>query len=550
MKLKIKGKGAVSLSKRDFVASGGEGSVYARGSTAYKIYTNPKRMIPVAKIDELSVLSLPNIIRPQDVLLNTRTKPVGYTMRYVQDTYSLCQLFTKAFKKRNNVQTAQLLKLAQVLQDGVKHVHEKGILVVDLNEMNFLVSAAFDDVYFIDVDSYQTKSFQATAIMDSIRDYQAKRFDENSDWFSWAIVTFQLFMGIHPYKGKHKDVKKLEDRMKANLSVFNAEVSIPKMCPPMDTIPQAYRDWYKAVFEEGLRLAPPFGPQAVAIVTAAPRRIVSADKLQIMLIETYEDEIVDYQDPAVLTTGGAVVRKRVYATGNNTCIAVTPDDHVVAAWLHNGWLQLRDLTVFKELKLELRCEQIMAYDGRVYCKSGEQILELEFIGGMPSARPTATAMLRATQMFSGVALHNMLGGWYAGIFPKAHASYQIRLKELDGYRIVDAKYDRRVLMVVGMKKGKYDKFIFRIQPDYQGRTVRTEKDVAYTGLNFVVLENGVCAHINDEEQLELFVNNPIVQDVKIVEDPVLSHDMQLLRRGTDVLFARGRDLYKLSTRKT
>src|SRR5262245_34856578 len=85
MDVYIRGGGSVSLSQADFVAQGGEGSVYVKGSLAYKIYSDPQKMIPAAKLQELSALTAPNIIKPQDVLLNSRHTPVGYTMKRVQD---------------------------------------------------------------------------------------------------------------------------------------------------------------------------------------------------------------------------------------------------------------------------------------------------------------------------------------------------------------------------------------------------------------------------------------------------------------------------------
>jgi hypothetical protein len=62
----VHGKGELRLGRSDFKAQGGEGAVYVKGSTAYKIYANPTRAIPLAKIDELSALDQPNIIRPLD----------------------------------------------------------------------------------------------------------------------------------------------------------------------------------------------------------------------------------------------------------------------------------------------------------------------------------------------------------------------------------------------------------------------------------------------------------------------------------------------------
>src|SRR5438128_3342277 len=103
MDLFIVGQGKVSLGQADFVARGGEASVYARGEVAFKVYTDPRKMLPPAKIQELSALTHPSIIRPQTVLLDGRNHPVGYTMRRVPDAHVLCQLFNRAFRERHGI---------------------------------------------------------------------------------------------------------------------------------------------------------------------------------------------------------------------------------------------------------------------------------------------------------------------------------------------------------------------------------------------------------------------------------------------------------------
>lgn len=200
MKYTVKGKNTVDLDNKNFLAQGGEGSVYVISKTAYKIYNDPKKMLPIGKIQELSALTAKNIIKPENIILDNKNHEIGYTMRFVDDTYSLCQLFTKAFRQRNNLDHDTMFKLIQSLQNIVKHVHEKKILIVDCNELNFLASKDFKDIYAIDVDSYQTPNYPATAIMDSIRDRHTKVFNEGSDWFSFAILAFQMFIGIHPFK--------------------------------------------------------------------------------------------------------------------------------------------------------------------------------------------------------------------------------------------------------------------------------------------------------------------------------------------------------------
>ena len=211
-------------------------------------------MIAPGKIQELGALSEPDIIRPQNILFDDSGTPVGYTMRALPDAIALCQTFTKAYRERNHMTPDHMLKLVQKLQAGVKHVHAHGVLIVDLNEMNFLVDTTYESIYFIDVDSYQTAHYPATAIMESIRDRHHSTFSQGTDWFSFGIVSFQMLVGIHPYKGKHTTLQTLDERMLANVSVLNKEVRVPGVCQPFSVIPQVYRDWYTAVFERGERV--------------------------------------------------------------------------------------------------------------------------------------------------------------------------------------------------------------------------------------------------------------------------------------------------------
>ena len=64
--------------------------------------------------------------------------------------------------------------------------------------------------------------------MMSIRDPLTPKngFNKLTDWYSYAIVTFQMYIGIHPFKGIHPDYKPkdLELRMKDGASVFDKKV--------------------------------------------------------------------------------------------------------------------------------------------------------------------------------------------------------------------------------------------------------------------------------------------------------------------------------------
>jgi hypothetical protein len=107
----VKGQGQITLSQNDFLAQGGQGAVYAKGGKAYKIYLDPAKMMPLAKINELSVLTDPRIIRPLDILTDAKGNPIGYTMRHVQKSTALCQLFPKSYRDRSHITPQMMLKL-------------------------------------------------------------------------------------------------------------------------------------------------------------------------------------------------------------------------------------------------------------------------------------------------------------------------------------------------------------------------------------------------------------------------------------------------------
>lgn len=120
MKVTVQGQGQVTLLQSDFVAAGGEGSIYCKGTTAYKIYADPKRMLPLGKMTELAAITDIDVIKPDVVLLDTKSSsPVGYTMRFVPDTMPLCQVFTRAFREREGLDHATMLRLVQALQARV-----------------------------------------------------------------------------------------------------------------------------------------------------------------------------------------------------------------------------------------------------------------------------------------------------------------------------------------------------------------------------------------------------------------------------------------------
>jgi hypothetical protein len=559
----VQGGGEVRLDKSDFKAQGGEGSIYVKGAHAYKLYTDPRRAIPPAKIQELSALTLPNIIRPLEVLLDARNRAAGYSMRAVGRSYALCQLFPRAFRQRNSLTPETALGLVRRMREGVSHVHSKGVLVVDLNEMNFLVADDFSEVYFIDVDSYQTPSFPAAALMESVRDRHARRFTEDSDWFSFAVVSFQTFVGIHPYKGHYPPLQGLADkgqmldaRMRANVSVLRPGVTVPASCLPFSVIPPAYLDWYRAVFEEGRRLAPPDDARAVvALAAPAPRGCVASSLFELTEVCEFDDEILWHEGLVTVTRSSVYFGGERFAKPRADALAVvTPRlRHLVAAYTDGGAVRLRDLTAGRDLPLSIAGEEMALSGGGLYVKQGETIFAVEFLelgrDILPGVRAAANVMLKSTRLFEGLAVQNLLGTHYASLFPAPGVCHQVRLAELDGYQLLDARLCRNVLLAVGVRGGRYDRLVFRFADDFGSYDSRVVPDVSSTDINFTVLDGGVVLHLTDEGALELFSRRKGAPEVKAFRDPAVGADARLFHTGAQAYVARGPKLYKFTMRR-
>ena len=560
MKVYVSGRGAVELRQADFVARGGEGSVYAQGETAFKIYHDPSRAIPEGKLRALAALDAPAIIGPRDALADREGRLVGYTMRYVPNTQPLCRLFTGSFRRQHSLDTARVARLVERLREGVAHLHASDILIVDLNEMNFLVGPTFDEIYFIDVDSYQTPTYPATALMEHVRDPNARSggFSRGSDWFSFAVITIQLFIGVHPYRGRHPTVKGLSERMKRGLSVFDPSVKLPAAAHPVDRIPEPWRGWYHDVLAAGRREPPPATPAAPlrsGCPTISSPAIASSDRLVLKRLIALSDDIALHADrngQTCVVTGDAVYvngQARPDAPANICALGFAAGPgHPIAAARQNGQTVLWSLQEGVPLTLDLPLSTVVASEGRLYGQSGSVIVELQVrtlgagassrVGptgphsariateGPPqtivTARVVARVLERATTLYAGVALQSLLGTTYASLLDGPSQIAQVRLPELDaatGRRIVEARYARGVLMVISARAGRFDRLVFRFDSSRRTRDVRIVSDITPRGLDFVVLDTGVCVCLDEHGGLELFHAQP-GSDAR---DHVISH---------------------------
>jgi len=320
-------------------------------------------------------------------------------------------------------------------------------------------------------------------------------------------------------------------------------------------IPQAYRDWYKAVFEEGKRVPPPGQLQDVVVIQPIVHTVKGSDNFNIEELQKYDSPIINCiyinGSRVAVTSSDVYINDKKRSSMANSAIGSSPKmGYLIAATVKDGLVKLRNITMEKDINCTISAESVMSYNERIYVKNGLDVYEIKLteIGNNIIASPTivSNVMEKSTHVYEGVILQDLLGACYASVFPSPSAHVQSHLKELVGYKIVDAKYSNKVLMVIGEKKGKYDKFIFRFDSSHKSYDLSIKADIIYSGLNFVVLDNGLCVHMNEDENIELFSNKVGSSDTKVIDDSNIDGDMSLYNNGNQVLFSKDNAIYKIS----
>jgi hypothetical protein len=194
----------------------------------------------------------------------------------------------------------------------------------------------------------------------------------------------------------------------------------------------------------------------------------------------------------------------------------------------------------------------MEYETRLYFKGGSKMYEIDFYEGssvVASANHVANVHELSAKVFDGVVMQTLFGKTFAVFFPQKKQSREVPIAEIVG-QVVAAKFESNILVVVAVDpKGKYNRYVFRFAPDYLSYDCRIVKDITYTGINFSVLDNGVCVLMNEDEQVELFRNVKNDTVLKVVDDDGISGDCRIFKEGTTALFAKGTGLYTMTMKK-
>lgn len=553
-KVHIPGSGQVSLSQKDFIASGGEGEIYGLGDTIYKIYHSPKKMIPQGKFDDLSVLDERHIVNPQRIIMNSKNIPIGFTMEWFKNNLPICKVFTSAYRKKAGFKPEDAVRLVENMQKLIDFVHSKECLIVDFNDINFLiVSNNLVQPIFIDVDSYKTKNYPPTAITPYAQDHHSKDFSRLTDWYSFAIIAFQIFVGMHPFKGSLDGFQKgaVIERMKANKSVFNKKAKTPPAARDLSHIPSDMRSWMEDIFEKGKRKLPPMVGGRLQVAKPSYTKITSGKHFDIDLVKSFGDDIgyhFSFMNENIIRVGNTIyVGRRAYNVNHQDSeIIISPDTMTPVEVTRKEY---RPLSEKDGVKQPMNIEQLGVVNNTIIAKMLNMIISLPLKNVnryILSVDKKWSVMPLSTKIFPGMIYQDVIGKPYIMIPREAGGSLIgefIFIPELEGYKVVSAKCIKNVAVIIGYRNKQYCRFILRSCDNKYD--IRMTEDIGFSDPNFTVLDKGIAVILNENSQIEIFKTSIGDWNTKVIEDKQIDESCILSSNGSQVLFYKGKDLYKL-----
>lgn len=571
IKVVLEGRGPLTLRESDYKTSGGEGAIYRANETVVKLYTDPSKMQKDAmpeKIKVLTKLQHPYIVAPGGLVLEDPSKkPIGFYMPFVEGE-AMPSVFTNSFRQRSGFGDEDAKCLSEHMREAMLFAHQHKALMIDPNELNWLVvlnsAKHAPEPRAIDVDSWAVDKWPPRVVMPSVRDWHTQKFCEATDWFSWGIVTFQIFVGIHPYKGALSGYKpiEMERRMRDNASVFSPGVGLNHAVRDFGCIPGPLLDWYRATFQDGKRAEPP-SIYATGVVAALPTRTARATVTASGTL-LYEKLFEKQGDPVlrVWPCGMCLLKSgSLYDLQHKRIVGSTKLQNCEVAKVTDGWLVagvvgkkiectfISDVN-FTSTELQLSAEAlgIVRYENRMFVVTERGLTELAFMNlGKPlvSFGNTWGAMINSTTWFDGVGVQDALGAMFLVVPFGEKSCTQVRARELDGLNPVSARAGNRYVVVVAINsKGEYQQIEFVFDKEHSSYQV-TQTFVDSADLNLSLLPRGVCARIVDDGALDIFVPISSAGSVNRVSDSFIVADMALANWNDVVVYIHQGAVWKV-----
>lgn len=240
------------------ITSGGEGIIYevhGQPQLVAKMFKRPNENQHI-KLMMPHLGKLPNaFVIPKDFIGASQIE--GFVMDKVGKQYHPIS-FIKYDK--SGVTTPQKIELFKLIRNGIESAHGIGIQLGDINGENLMYHK---DIKFLDTTAYQTpyKKLTHYYLQPEITDFLFNHLGitNETDFFAFAALTYELLTGCHPFKGNHPNFSKggindkLKERQIAKVSVLGSHsgLIVPKSHKAINE--KWLFDQYFSIFEKGDR---------------------------------------------------------------------------------------------------------------------------------------------------------------------------------------------------------------------------------------------------------------------------------------------------------
>lgn len=539
----VGGKSKITLDQSNYVASGGEADIYKQGGKAWRVHQDINSMPPVKKLEELALITVPNVVKPLDIIYDKKGTAVGFSMKFLDDTEPLCLYFTNTFKKAKKISPGNTIELVKAIQSAVNDIMSEGVLPVDLNEMNILVENGNKYPWFIDISSWATKSFKATAIMDNIRDpkVNGNNFNILSTWYSFAILATQLYLGTHPFFGKHPrySLKQWKDRMRDSVSIFDKDASMPDGSLPVSVIPPRHLSWLKDIFVSNNRVPPPTVDGSIPLTV--PKAITTINipaGYSVNTVVTLNEKITEVftwagnmfvvgQSGIYQVVGSSAKKIATVDNADRVFIQIVDTDNVVLAYVYSHNVRYEHIKLASSTVSKLGEEVnrgIFQNNNKLYTISAGQVHmhDFRFIGEklIHAVSPVSNVSQLTTKDYEGCAIQSLFNQkWVVLPLPDGQVT-TAKIPGLDKHRIVSAKACGSFCAVTAERVGSYSVFVVTaVNNELKTRELPGQKEI-----NFTTMPNGVCVFQTDDG-LEVFSTTGSA--IRKIPNPPFTFDMGL-----------------------
>ncbi len=285
----------IILSDKPIANPGGEGAIYdvlndKDIDVVAKIYHTEEMaqnrqgklefMVANSPIKEADPAVQNAIVWPIECVYDKKGKFVGFTMPKIENAITLKSLTLpqnpskkhgKAWQKFDYDQKGahqKRLAVAYNLANAVHTIHQSGnYVLVDLKPENIFIKPN-GNIAIIDLDSIQinnpdirfpakvyTEEFAPPELHRKQVNHTNGNIEDEWDYFSLAVIIYQLLFGIHPFQASHKNLTTLPDLIKNGFFVHGKKAKqlhvIPKLHLNFKKLDNGLQALFVRTFEEG-----------------------------------------------------------------------------------------------------------------------------------------------------------------------------------------------------------------------------------------------------------------------------------------------------------